>query len=202
MCVIVYKKENINISQDIIEKCYRKNPDGAGIAIKRENTFEVFKGLFSPQEVWNNVQNNMDTEMIIHFRLGTSGLKNSDMCHPFPIKKRIRNRAHFKCSDLLFHNGVLTEYSWPGDKSDTYIFSKILAKVNEFDQLYLLEKYISSNRFVYIKNAFPMLLGKWEEKNGIYYSNLRWEEKHIYFTDFRKGYINLFKNIFPEEKYF
>ena len=117
--------------------------------------------------------------MLIHCRIGTSGVKTEYNTHPFMVNENV----------CLIHNGIL-DINVPKDskKNDTQIFiDKYLSKINSkmllhSDQLHKLiaEVIGKSNKFVLMDNkGYYKIIneksGHW--KNNVWYSNSSYEER-------------------------
>lgn len=129
MCIAVYKKIGQPVQKKkMYKRCFTKNPDGAGYAWwnEKKNVWVVRKGLMSFKSFWkafnkdNNRLNFKDKQLLVHFRVGTSGnRKGPDCTHPFPITKELdlMRELQFETENLVAHNGVIGP-GW-GTASDT-----------------------------------------------------------------------------------
>lgn len=111
MCIIAYKtteysdwwKTAINAMED-------SNPDGNGVTVLDGNSVWWEKGISIERvhELSKKYQN-----IILHFRIGTSGGIKPEMCHPFLISGTRGGlntplSGHlYRGESLLFHNGVI-----------------------------------------------------------------------------------------------
>lgn len=105
MCVIIYSPNgvipNAHLSQSL--SC---NPDGWGYTFYSAKQKRVIaRHGMTPAEFWKAWQADAKARKgrptVFHSRIGTSGTKTTDNCHPFPIDNH----------DLwLFHNGIIHGY--------------------------------------------------------------------------------------------
>src|SRR3569832_395489 len=108
MCVAIYKERGKNISKETLRNCFNRNQDGAGFMYPKDGKVVVVKGLFNFHDFWKAWKKHVLEEgapaahcgVGIHFRIGTSGLKDAANCHP-----------HIVADDFAFiHNGVMGSY--------------------------------------------------------------------------------------------
>lgn len=191
MCVICFTK-GVSIDNDFIKKLWTANPDGAGFAfIDKTNKMFYKKGYLKLEDLISDLPKNREN-MVLHFRIATQGLINSNNCHPFNIDNLKPNEGY--ASRLLFHNGM-TPVSWKVKKkdedrySDTYLLCRdILSQVKNqkmYDAILsanskyaLFDESLSSEKW--------FLYGKWEDSDGMLFSNLNFKIK----TQFLGGYMN------------
>ena len=86
---------------------------------------------------------NAQSELIVHYRFGTSGKSKIDQLHGFDI---IDNKYS------LFHNGVLSSFKGTDELSDTQNLVDYFNKNNYelYEVLQYLEKYEKSSRFLIV----------------------------------------------------
>jgi len=194
MCIAIYKPAKVNIpSKKVLKTCFKNNPDGAGFAIKNLDGLTYgYKGYMSFSAFWaafrNYSKGREDTEMIIHFRISTHGLKDGSATHPFPISKEYKDLSALKfVSDkVMAHNGIIQEYGEPEDNkklSDTQHFIRdILADPAIRDNLLnkailqILSKSISTSKMIIFTSEGNALIGKFKKVNGVYFSNDSYKE--------------------------
>lgn len=185
MCVIVYKPSNVTIDLEDLEKMWRHNSDGAGMAffVRNENETLVIhleKGFMKLSDLKTRIaelQNNYtDFSMAIHLRTATSGGVSSTMTHPFIVDAN-PEYAQAKTGDypcVLMHNGVLT--SWGSTlMSDTLDFTiNMLSHVDPSVRVRFLNMLYSS-KFLLMQDSQYYFCGYgWEEYKGLKVSNLNW----------------------------
>ena len=118
MCIAIVKPQGKEITDSELENCYTRNPDGAGLAFAKDGKIYILKGIFNKKEFVDSVRKYekvAEGAMLIHCRIGTSGLKDKENCHPHIISKEL----------VMIHNGIL-RIKMPNDSklSDTAIFSR------------------------------------------------------------------------------
>jgi len=184
MCVIVHKKPGVILRKKILQECWSKNSDGAGLMWSENGKLNTVKGLMTFQELWDFlIRDEFDgknKDLLIHFRMCTAGETTPELCHPFHIDK-----------DLAFmHNGVLMEEAVidPYDKkSDTLLLcNKILKQLprnflNNRGLLILLNAYLGNSTLVFMdaKGKITKVgdLNGDMETQGYWFSNYYWSTK-------------------------
>jgi hypothetical protein len=175
MCIIAVKPKGKTISKEILENCWQRNPDGAGIMYAVNGKIYVSKELHSFEKFYKqfkHIDNSIDTNIVVHFRIATSGGVNERNIHPF----KISDEAYF-C-----HNGILDiEVPRESKDNDTRIYNNVILKqlpkdfYNNQAILQLIQMSIgSNNKFVIMdKDGNYHILneeaGQWDD--GIWYSN-------------------------------
>lgn len=194
MCVAILKPGGKSVTKEDMEACFKRNPDGAGFMYPKEGKVVVVKGLFTFDAFWKAYQNHLPqavtkdgrgVAMSIHFRIGTSGLKDKKNCHP-----------HVVAEDCAFiHNGVMREYEdrtkGQEHKSDTVHFMEkcvrplykklgpnFLSVGNLFE---MLKDHVGAyNKMVFMsgsgEGSYYILhasQGSWVD--GVWYSNTQWK---------------------------
>lgn len=173
MCVAIMKtdKASIGITEFMqkLEIGFQNNPDGAGYSYPAGESVVIRKPYFNWETFKNDFlkdwqENNLNKEnVMVHFRITTSGKNDKLNTHPHRINKEWS----------MCHNGVI---SGVGDKSasDTVWLKNKIAQSPEID-LELLEVLAvnSSSKFVFLGVKEYIIMnekaGNWE--NGVWYSN-------------------------------
>lgn len=186
MCVIVYKPKNIDLpNKDILYNCYRNNKDGVGYTFTDRKNVIVKKGYQDFNIFYNELlkdylkYNLKDKNLILHFRIGTSGGLTKEKTQPFKITDNIKelNKLYIKNKKTsIVHNGVFSSYTYNSKNSDTQNYIK--------DFLYPLLKSGIRNKTELIKDTLSYsklamlnyrdnvsLYGEFIQDKGIYYSN-------------------------------
>jgi len=197
MCVIVYKPNDINLPDSIIDDCFLENPNGAGFTIiKKHNEIITRKGFMTIDELKTalNEYGNLDSlGLVLHFRIMTSGIVNPINTHPYPITNKPALFTQLELNDIpvIYHNGVLfgkqTSYTEDIDLySDSFLLARdILSRTNITGIQNTLGMLASTtnNKFCYInKHGTVYLYGTFPLTDGIYYSNMFWKNpiKRLY----------------------
>jgi len=211
MCLIIAKIPNLPLTEQIypmIEGGAWSNDDGMGYMLKRsgDNYIYIKKGITKISEAIIEIES-LDIqpcdEFVFHLRMATSGLYDTDNCHPFVVSTKSEEVLWNNCfvrKPCLTHNGIFSEYSNYGDAySDTYYFTKDFfarygagyrEKVNNY-----LKRTMFGNKVAVL---FPqpdkpmMLLGNFQIDENYYVSN-----KGYNFYGFSKNK----KETFEEQKF-
>ncbi len=175
MCIAIVKPQGKNIPDEYLENSFENNNDGAGIAYAKDGKIYIVKGIFDKKQFIQEVRKAEKVaqgDMLIHCRIGTSGLKDKNNCHP-----------HIVNDDLvMIHNGVLDiDVPKKSKVSDTVIFiEKYLKKlpkdfVTNEPIIHLIEKAIGKgNKFAFLNSkgeSFICNAKAGTVKDGIWYSN-------------------------------
>lgn len=193
MCIAILKTKKGKITDEALINSFDNNPDGAGIAYTYEGKLIVEKGIFNCQEFVRAVRNAeaiCDSNMLIHCRIGTSGIKDERNTHPFYVNDDL----------VLIHNGILDVNVPKGSEiNDTQIYINTFLK--PFSTLDLIEhtglhnliadSIGSGNKFVMMDNTGTYAIinesaGHWNE--GVWYSNHSYETTRMVYTNYCSGF--------------
>lgn len=174
MCVILYKKKGDEISRESLKQMATTNPHGIGAAYldKRAKIWVIHKGL-TVKQLTELLHDNND--VIAHFRLATSGIIGSTMCHPFLLSNNINNctakNTRGKC--IIAHNGVVSHYG--NDKiSDTVDFiTNVMCKLATLEDMLKVCKAVGS-KWAITDREDVHLIGHFERLNIGLVSNTHW----------------------------
>lgn len=175
MCIAIVKQKDANITDETLRACFQANPDGAGLAFAKEGKLYYLKGIFNEDEFIQAVrkyEQESEGAMLIHCRIGTSGLKDKENCHPHVINEHC----------VMIHNGIL-DIDVPKESkiSDTVLYvEKHLRNLPErFMDNKEIMRLISNdigvnNKFCFLNEKGEYAIanereGEWE--NGVWYSN-------------------------------
>lgn len=217
MCIIAYVPAGSSLPERIIKTMFNNNPDGAGIAWRAgiNSPAHFLKGFMSIEEIvktFNNVP--PQYERAIHFRIATSGQISPPCCHPFPITGNVADLKNIagNSDSIVFHNGIIhfctPKEGMKSDVSDTMIFViDFLSKLkNQLKFKYiqaLIEEATNSRFLIFNKGERALMLGKWIQDGGIYYSNTSYKE-YVYNSciPYQEGgeYIEIDTNNFMGDK--
>lgn len=184
MCMGVLKKKEAILEREVLERCYQRNPHGAGFAFSKEGKLFLQKGYFDFDHFWHDF-NNIQKEVpaLVHFRFASAGEINKQNCHPFFIDS----------SHAMIHNGTLWDFVNPKSAlSDTMIYNKFILKpLFKSDKDFWQKKhgeYLLASTMGYSKMAilsktgdFTILnesAGEWD--GDIWYSNDGYKEESKY----------------------
>ena len=199
MCIAILKPKGKTIPTEHLKNSFDNNQDGGGVAYSKNGKVHIIKGIFSKKKFVKTVrfaEKEADGAILIHCRIGTSGLKDENNCHPHVVND--------EC--VLMHNGVLSiSVPYNSKVSDTVIFINEYLKPLENDFMKneaitkLVEKAIgSNNKFVLLNNKGEYKIinekaGVWE--NGVWYSNSTYSyQKYKPVTKNYCGYNDIITN--------
>lgn len=188
MCIAIVKPQGTEISDEYLENCFDNNGDGAGIAYAKDGKIYIVKGIFDKKQFIQEVRKAekiAQGSMLIHCRIGTSGLKDKKNCHPHIVNDNL----------VMIHNGILDIDVPKNSKvSDTVIFiEKYLKKLSkDFVKsepiMHLIEKAIGDrNKFAFLNNkgeAFICNAKAGTVEGGIWYSNNTYSYNWDRYDDF------------------
>jgi predicted glutamine amidotransferase len=193
MCIIICKPKGLKLSDEALENSWSNNDDGAGFmwADKgRIRTIKVLKSYARFKKAYDRFRTSEDLDhkaVVLHFRIGTSGHKSIDNCHPFMVNDNV----------ALCHNGILSCVDVPANSkvNDTRIFiNKFFKKwdksgtkdwLADVEWLSTIEKLIGAyNKFVLMNNRGEVVIlnesqGTWDSK--CWFSNSDYKYKRYSF---------------------
>lgn len=186
MCVIAYKSRGAHLSDAMLRRMFKTNPDGAGFMYAEDGVVKFEKGFFSPDALIKRFHAcvSVDTPAVVHCRIATHGATCAQLCHPFPVvqkhAKEFKQRGEAPL--CLAHNGVLPASAWAWyatDKdSDTsaYVHRLALEGLHRLPMPWEaeeMEREIGRNRLALMDGSGEvLLLGHWQKVAGIWFSNL------------------------------
>lgn len=202
MCVIVVKEKNEQFPKwEDLRKCWNRNCHGAGIMFAHDNEVYIYKGFMS----WGNFYKSVEElrkkyslnekSVVFHFRIATSGSKDSHTCHPYPLTKNIEflKKLQLLTSCGIAHNGVISICDNKDKKlNDTQLFIKDFfydiyelcnGEINQkmMDIIEKLSNIKSTSKFTILeRNGDIKCIGEFYTYNGNKYSNLYWQ--NVYFS--------------------
>ena len=192
MCVIAIQPKGNVISKQELQNCWDNNGHGGGIMYADNGKIIVKKEMKSFDKFYEYVQegSKLDSSVVIHFRIATSGGINEYNCHPFKIHKNL----------YFCHNGILDINVPQGSKeNDTQIFNNILMKPLPYNFyknqaiMNVLEFTIGfGNKFVFLDDKGDYFIlnekaGEWSE-DGAWFSNTSYKKAKSY------GYSSYFNS--------
>jgi len=172
MCIaILNTKKAGRLPKQQIKNSWDNNNMGGGLLWTKDGNLSVFKSYdyFDFLDKYNELRDdNSIGNIVLHFRIATSGYNGEHNLHPFLVNKNLG----------FVHNGVI---SGLGNKSfsDTYQFNDILKKFKHNfitcdTTKYFISEYIGHSKLVFLdsKDRYTIIneeLGKWTDSN--WYSN-------------------------------
>lgn len=176
MCIAILNKSGL-LSKDTMENCYENNPDGMGMLWSEDGKLRVYKRLKKFGRFYSyyeKIRNKYpDIPIVLHFRIGTSGLNDIENCHPF------------LCNDNIgfVHNGILGIKEKTKKVSDTYTFNQLVLKglpdnfIHNVGIRFLIEEAVGTgNKLIFLdsKNGWWIANedeGHWDNHEENWFSN-------------------------------
>lgn len=223
MCIIVAKEKGVKLpTKSVLKTCFDNNSDGAGLMYVQDGKVIIDKGYMNFKDFYKRINklkkrfnsDLKDKAIVFHFRIGTSGENDKKTTHPFPISDNSEDlkKTYFKTDLGMAHNGIISNYVYGKDLSDTQNFVKDYVSVfkslnkkfflNE-SVMKLIEKEANSKLCFLDNKENIYYLGDFKEENGIKYSNTSYKE-NIYSCDYYishydwKKYETTEKNVEPK----
>ena len=141
-------EKNTKEVHDFIGNGFISNTDGSGFMYKKDGTnkINVVKGFFDSQEMIDYISKlnlEVNDELVIHHRNGTSGLVSAENCHPFVISKD-NNTITDTCIETdnpcIVHNGMIygitNQMFLNSQFSDTFAFVKYIMAADGVMEMY------------------------------------------------------------------
>ena len=181
MCIaILNTKKAGRLPKSHIKNSWDNNDMGAGLLWNQGNKLNVFKTYDYDEYIdkYNEIRDNKDVgNIVLHFRIATSGYKGEHNLHPFLVNDKLG----------FVHNGVIKGL---GNKqfSDTYEFNDMLKKFKHnflaCDMTkYFISEYIGYSKLLFLDadDRYTIIneeLGKWADGN--WYSNDSYKQYNDY----------------------
>lgn len=111
MCIILTCEQNVRPTHELLDVCFNNNPDGAGIMWVEDGVVCTDKGFYSLRTLEAAIEDvPLNSRLVIHMRIATSGGINVGTCHPFPICNDLEElHAPFtECDAAVAHNGIIS----------------------------------------------------------------------------------------------
>ncbi len=183
MCVIAIKEKGYKLNKEYVENCFMHNPDGAGFMFADNHKVHIEKGFFDVdkyierlEELWDS-KHLEEKNLVMHFRISTSGGISKETCHPFPISNKLRKlrKTEINCGSGIVHNGIIGKYAFEEKMSDTqrFILEDVFSlwRLNNKDTL--AKEFKGNGKFCILKSSGDIeLYGDFIEKEeGWIFSN-------------------------------
>lgn len=203
MCVIAIKEKGYKLNKEYIENCFLYNPDGAGFMFVDNNKVHIEKGFFDLDEYIKRIEELWaskhleEKNLVMHFRISTSGGISRETCHPFPISNKLAKlrKTELNCGSGLVHNGIIGKYATETKMSDTqkFILSDIFRIWRTNNKDILAKEFNGNGKFCILKSDGNMeLYGDFITKEeGWIFSNTSYESPRFsYYSKSSKSYYN------------
>ncbi len=183
MCIIACTPAGLKLDKGTFDRCWDKNPDGFGMAYLWNGTIRIKKTM-DKKEAWQIYrgvcQHSMDSWKILHWRIGTHGVKDINNCHPFMVHDNL----------VFAHNGIINAAPQcpDGVKSDTQMFNDLILKFLPLDfykyshYKILLEEFIGHSKLTFLDTENKLYIfnqekGEWHD--GVWFSNSGYKEQPV-----------------------
>jgi len=181
MCIaILNTKKAGRLPKSQIKNSWDNNDMGAGLLWTENNKLNVFKTYLYDDyiEKYNELRdNNSIGNIVLHFRIATSGYNGEHNLHPFLVNDNLG----------FVHNGVIYGLG-NKDFSDTYQFNDMLKGfkhdfINCKMTKYFISEYIGASKLIFLNSddKYTIVnehLGKWTDDN--WYSNDSYKQYNDY----------------------
>ena len=184
MCIIAIKRRGVAMfSDETIQTMFENNQHGAGLMyLKQDGKVHIEKGFMDVDKLLKYVHRKKaildSTDVVMHFRIATSGKRDELGCHPYSVWGR--NTSISTDVEMgMVHNGTLDGYGWEGNKevNDTQIFIKNCLKKLPHNFLAnkgitdLISNAIGTNRLAFLSKDGIRTFGSFIKDGEYYYSN-------------------------------
>lgn len=189
MCIAIYKPKGASLTKKTLWNCWMSNQDGAGFMYAEGGTLHVEKGFFKFKPFWKAVRPHLfenDKDVVLHFRIATSGKVDEENCHPHLIHPNL----------AYVHNGIISDLNDDKNVCDTIRFANILKSlppdfVTSPALLSLIEMAVGSSRMVFMNG--DGIVGfinhaSGIESGGIWYSNGGFRGGRVSSTSLARSY--------------
>ena len=186
-------EKNTKEVHDFIGNGFISNTDGSGFMYKKDGTnkINVVKGFFDSQEMIDYISKlnlEVNDELVIHHRNGTSGLVSAENCHPFVISKD-NNTITDTCIETdnpcIVHNGMIygitNQMFLNSQFSDTFAFVKYIMAADGVMEMYnnsfstfelLTDSFLGSDKLCLLHPDRDLTtVGNYLTDNGYLHSN-------------------------------
>lgn len=191
MCIIAIKPKNKDLqNKDTLQTCFNRNHDGAGyMFVNDKNEVVIKKGYMTFDNYYKDLMKDYDKyglkdkNLVMHFRIGTSGQSKLGCTHPFAITNdyNVLNTTHLKTNIGVCHNGIISKYNDRlGKYSDTQIYiAKVLTplirlNINayKFKDIQEIIKDTTNSKWAFLDKFDEVYtVGDFVEDGGYLYSN-------------------------------
>lgn len=166
MCLIFERKiGGGRIDWDLLERGYRRNPDGAGVLYREGDRWHAEKSLVWPWEDLRYMLTGLDRtadRWAVHFRWATVGGLDDRNCHPHSLGG----------GSWLMHNGTARVACPYKGRSDSWHLARGLRKGGR-DILWLLRQATGSRLLIAHRDGELVRVGEWHERAAGWFSNDR-----------------------------
>lgn len=216
MCIIAIKPKNKDLQdKETLKTCFTRNSDGSGYMFVHDGAVEIKKGYMTFDEFYKDLINDYNKynlknqNLVMHFRIGTSGQSKVGCTHPFAITNDYDklNETRIKSNIGVCHNGIISNYNDRNGKySDTQIYiAKVLTpliKLNinsyKFKDIQTIIKDTTNSKWAILDKFDDVYtIGDFVEDNGYLYSNSTYKKFEYKYTAYKGWY----DDDFDDEEY-
>jgi len=172
MCIAILNKQG-QLGSIQLENSWNNNNEGGGLMWVQDGKLQTFKTYEYKdfEDMYFALRTNPNIgNIVLHFRIATSGFKNPINLHPFLVN-----------DDLGFvHNGIISGLG-TADHSDTYQFNELLQKlptdfISNQGIMHFITEYISSSKLVFLDSQDNYSIvnekfGHWDKTQDNWFSN-------------------------------
>lgn len=161
MCIAILNSPNITLPKSLIKNSWDNNSDGGGImwVDTEKNILHIHKEVYSFEAFYNKYveirKSHPKSNVVLHFRIGTSGGINYNNTHPFLVHKNLG----------FVHNGIIHDLNGINQhKSDTNLFNELVLQkldsnfINNDGIITLISKYIGTSKLIFLNNKNEFLI--------------------------------------------
>lgn len=198
MCIIAIKPAQAAMfDESIIRTMFSRNPDGAGYMFVEDGKVRIEKGFMDVGSLIESLrEKDFDGKnLILHFRIGTSGLRDGLNTHPYPVFET--NGISCKADIAMAHNGILHDFTPRiGSKiNDTQCFIHEVLEHLDKDflkdegKMFLISKLIGTNRLAFLNEKDEVVtLGDFISDQGYLFSNSSYKGIKPVVTGYKPSY--------------
>ena len=198
MCIAIAKYKGIKLpTKEILKKCWNNNPDGAGFMYNDGENVTIHKGFMKFKTFYkylmkiDSQENLTDKDVVIHFRIATSGKVDQACTHPFPITHNIEDmrKIAVRCKYGFAHNGIISGYGTKEYSDTMHYIANVISNIHDLEHSEDLIHALAtenSSRFAVLTGDDMLLGGAWVEDNDIYYSNSSYKDSYYISTKWDK----------------
>lgn len=114
MCIIMVKPKGVKLpDKKTFKTCFERNPDGCGYMYVDNGKVIIKKGFMGYNNMYKQIKRLGDRNIVVHFRIGTSGKNDQKTCHPYPISREVSDlqAGYLETNIGVVHNGIISEYN-------------------------------------------------------------------------------------------
>lgn len=179
MCTLAFCHKR-KLTEEEFFNCEYMNGDGIGFGFNKNKKQFFVKGFMNGEDAWDFYKKVPGNKAhVVHFRLGTAGLKVAELTHPFICSETSPLLTKGLTEEpLLFHNGVILAWRELAKKegvaihdymSDTRLLAIMAGKYGINNFKHLISKH--DGKFIILKDGKAKLFGNFISEHGVFFSN-------------------------------